>query len=141
MNIQKKEEKIIEKIKELQGFMTEEELRERIRRNNEYQQKEKEIANYFKIRNMEREKLEEEMNRINNHYNIKNERIIRDKNTAYDVKRLEERKQREREKELERKRIEYEKKVKQNTYRTNERMRQRKIQMNARRMYKNVRRK
>ena len=36
--------------------------------------------------------------------------------------------------------LEYEyKKAKQNTYRTNERIRQRKIQMNARRMYKNLR--
>ena len=135
----KKEEKIVEQIKELpKGFMTEEELAERIRRNNEYQQKEKEIANYFKNKKYGREKLEEEMNRINGHLDVTNERHKRNRNTAYYVKRLKERKLREIEQELERKRREYDKKAKQNTYRTNERIRQRKIQMNARRMYKNL---
>ena len=135
----KKEEEIVEQIKELpKGFMTEEELAERIRRNNEYQQKEKEIANYFKNKKYGREKLEEEMNRINGHLDVTNERHKRNRNTAYYVKRLKERKLREKEQELERKRREYEKKAKQNMYRTNERIRQRKIQMNARRMYKNL---
>jgi hypothetical protein len=136
----KKEEKIVEQIKELpKGFMTEEELAERIRRNKEYQQKEKEIANYFKNKKYGREKLEEEMNRINNHLDITNERHKRDNRIALSVHLLKERKLQELKRKEECRRQENEKKAKRNVYKTNERIRQRKIQMNARRMYKNLR--
>ena len=133
----KKEEKIVEQIKELpKGFMTEEELAERIRRNKEYQQKEKEIANYFKNKKYGREKLEEEMNRINNHLDVTNERHKRDNRTALSVHLLKERKLQELKREEERRRRKNEKNARRNAYKTNERIRQRKIQMNARRMYK-----
>lgn len=136
----KKEKKIVEQIKELpKGFMTEEELAERIRRNNECQQKEKEIANYFKNKKYGKEKLEEEMNRINSHLDVTNERHKNNSATALSVHLLKERKLQELKREEERRRRGYEKKAKRNAYKTNERIRQRKIKINARRMYKNLR--
>jgi hypothetical protein len=135
----KKEKKIVEQIKGLpKGFMTEEELAERICRNKEYQQKEKEMANYFKNKKYGREKLEEEMNRINSHLDVTNERYKCDKRTALSVHLLKEHKLQELKREEERRRRENEKKTRRNAYKTNERIRQRKIQMNARRMYKNL---
>jgi hypothetical protein len=135
----RKEEELVEKIKELpSGVMTDEELTERIHRNNQNQQKEKEIANYFKNKKYGKEKLEEEMNRINAHLNVTNERHETNYRTANSIQSLKERKIQELEQEQERKRREYEKTSKRHVYKTNERIRQRKIQMNARRMYKNL---
>ena len=136
----KKERKLLTQIKELpNGFMTEEELTERIRRNNENEKKDREIANYFKNVKYGREKIEAEINRINNHNTTNNRRHLNNRNTAKSINALKERENKKKEEELKRQRQEYEKKARMHAYRTNERIRQRKIRKNARRMYRNLR--
>jgi hypothetical protein len=136
----KKEQELLTQIKQMPtGFMTDEDLAERVRINRENQQKETEISKYFRNKKYGREKLEEEMNRINSHNNTTNDRYMNNKRTAHSIYSLKERQRREKEKEVERQRHEYEKKSKRQTYKTNERIRQRKIRGNARRMYKNLR--
>ena len=134
-----KEKELLTQIKEIpKGFMTSQELADRIRRNRENEKKEKEIANYFKNIKYGREKIEYEIQRINDHNNINNERHMKNLRTAKSIYSLKEEEKRRKEKKLELKRQEYEKKAKRQNYKTNERIRQQKIRNNARRMYKNL---
>ena len=136
----KKEQELITQINDIsEGFITEEELAERIRRNRENEKKDREIANYFKNLKYGREKIEAEMNRINEHNNINNGRYLKNSRTAKSIQVLKEQERRKKEKELELKRKYYEKKAQIHVYKTNNRMRQRNIHRNARRMYKNIR--
>ena len=133
------EQNLINQIKTLpNNFMTEEELAERVRRNKDNMQKDKEISNYFKNKKYGREKLEDEMCRINDHNNTQQERYINNKNEINKIKLLKERQKRQQEIEQEKTRKEKINLYKMKAYKTNERLRQKKIKMNARRMYKNL---
>lgn len=136
----KKEQDLINHINDLStNIMTEEELEKRIKRNKENEKKEKEMANYFKNLKYGREKIDEEIRRLNEHNNVTNQRYRNNKitaNTVYNLKKKEIEKLK-RDREL--KQRELEKKYKIQMYKTNERIKQRKIRMNTRRMYKNLR--
>ena len=79
----KKEQELNNQIKDLSaGIMTEEELEERIKRNKENEKKEREVANYFKNLKYGREKIDEEIRRLNEHNNVTNKRYHNNKITA-----------------------------------------------------------
>lgn len=135
----KKEQMLRNHIKEMPaGFMTEQELAERVQKNKERMKKDKEVANYFSNKKYGREKLEEEYRRLKEQGNTEYSRFMNNKNAANQYNKTEELKRKLKQKELEKIRKEQEKVCKIKTYKTNERMRQRKIRTNARKMYRNL---
>ena len=135
----KKEKMLINHITNISSeFMTDEEISNRILRNKEREKRDKEMSKYFSNIKYGREKIEAEINRINEHKNMEHNRDISNKKSINEIYIMKEKERRAKERAFKKEKELQMKTYKLKAYKSNERIRKKNIKRNAIRMYKNL---